>query len=129
MSPGIRAVTTTDAAPPGAYYSQGMTAGTLVWTAGAVGTDPATGRIVPGGVEAQIHRAIQNVRATLEAAGTDLAHVVKTTCFVTRREDFAKLDPIYRSYFGEPAPARTTIVCGLVQPEFMFEIEAVAVAR
>jgi 2-iminobutanoate/2-iminopropanoate deaminase len=104
-----------------------MLAGTAIWTAGAVGIDPATGRIELGGLEPQIRRAIENVKATLEAAGSDLAHVVKTTCFVTQREDFQKLDPIYSSYFGEPAPARTTIVCGLVAPEFLFEIEAVAV--
>ena len=53
--------------------------------------------------------------------------MVKTTCFVTRREDFARLDPIYRSYFPEPPPARTTVVCELVRPEFLFEIEAVAI--
>lgn len=129
MAPSIEPVSTPGAAPPGAHYSQAMRSGQTVWTAGAVGVDPSTGEIVPGGLEAQIRRAIENVRATLEAAGTDLSQVVKTTCFVTRQEDFAKLDPIYSSYFPDPAPARTTIVCGLVQPEFLFEIEAVAVVR
>jgi 2-iminobutanoate/2-iminopropanoate deaminase len=127
MGAGIEAVESAAAAPPGAHYSQAIRAGGRIWTAGAVGTEPVTGRVVPGGVEPQIHRAIENIRETLAAAGTDLAHVVKTTCFVTRREDFERLDPIYREYFPDPPPARTTIVCGLVRDEFLFEIEAVAV--
>jgi len=127
MSAPIEALLSPDAGPPGAYYSQAVRAGDRVWTAGAVGTEPSTGRVAPGGVEPQIHRAIQNIRATLAEAGTDLAHVVKTTCFVTRREDFALLDPIYRQYFPDPPPARTTVVCGLVSEEFLFEIEAAAV--
>lgn len=127
MPAPLKTVESTDAGSPGAYYSQAVRAGDRIWTAGAVGTDPQTGSVVPGGVEPQIHRAIRNIAATLAEAGTDLAHVMKTTCFVTRREDFALLDPVYRQYFPEPPPARTTIVCGLVREEFLFEIEAVAV--
>jgi 2-iminobutanoate/2-iminopropanoate deaminase len=123
----IQPVEAAEAAAPGAYYSQAVRAGDRVWTAGAVGVDPLTGAVVAGGVEAQMRRAIENVRATLQAAGTDLDHVVKTTCFVTRREDFPLLDPIYREYFAALAPARTTVVCGLVHDDFLFEIEAVAV--
>jgi 2-iminobutanoate/2-iminopropanoate deaminase len=126
MGVEIEPVSTAAAGPPGAHYSQAMRAGDRVWTAGAVGTEPGTGAVADG-FEAQVRRAIENVRRTLEAAGTDLAHVVKTTCFITRREDFARLDPIYSSYFPAPPPARTTIVCGLVSEEFLFEIEAVAV--
>lgn len=127
MRPMIEAVESPAAGPPGAYYSQAVRAGGRIWTAGAVGTEPGTGSVVPGGVEAQINRAIRNIAATLAEAGTDLAHVIKTTCFLTRREDFTLLDPIYRRYFPDPPPARTTIVCALVRAEFLFEIEAVAV--
>jgi 2-iminobutanoate/2-iminopropanoate deaminase len=126
MGVGIEPVQTSEAAAPGAHYSQAMRAGDRVWTAGAVGTEPGAGTVAEG-FDAQVYRAIENVRATLRAAGSDLKHVVKTTCFVTRREDFARLDPIYREYFPAPPPARTTIVCGLVREEFLFEIEAVAV--
>ena len=117
-------IRTAEAAAPGAHYAQGIRSGDLVFTAGHVGVDPATGKVVDG-FEAQVHRAIQNVQATLRAAGCDLADVVKTLCFVTRRSDFAGLDPVYRSYFADP-PARSTIVCELVREEFLFEIEAVA---
>ncbi|MCU1500344.1 MAG: translation initiation inhibitor, partial [Acidimicrobiales bacterium] len=117
----IEAVESSAAAAPAAHYSQAVRAGDRIWTAGAVGVDPATGEVAPG-VEAQMHRAIENVQATLRAAGSDLDHVVKTTCFVTRREDFARLDPVYRQYFPRRPPARTTIVCGLVREELLFEI-------
>ncbi len=114
------------AAAPGAHYAQGIRSGDLVFTAGCVGVDPATGQVAEGGFEAQVHRAIRNVQATLQAAGSDLEHVVKTLCFVTARADFAALDPVYRTYFGVDPPARSTVVCDLVREEFLFEIEAVA---
>ena len=124
MSPGIEPIITEDAAPPAAHYSQAVRSGDTVWTAGTVGTEPGTGKIVEG-FEAQVHQAIKNVRAALRAAGTDLDQVVKTTCYVTRREDFPKIDPIYREYFPTP-PGRTTVVCDLVVEELLFEIEVVA---
>lgn len=118
-------IRTAEAATPGAHYAQGVRSGDLVFTAGHVGVDPATGTVA-NGFEAQVHRAIRNVQATLRAAGCDLDDVVKTLCFVTRRADFAALDPVYRTYFGDEPPARSTIVCELVREEFLFEIEAVA---
>ena len=124
MSPGIEPIITDDAAPPAAHYSQAVRSGDTVWTAGTVGTEPGTGKIVEG-FEAQVHQAIKNVRAALRAAGTDLDQVVKTTCYVTRRDDVPKLDPIYSQYFPTP-PGRTTVVCDLVVEELMFEIEVVA---
>jgi len=119
-------ILTQGAAAPGAHYSQGIRSGDLVFTAGCVGVDPATGAVAAGGFEAQVHRAIENVRETLRAAGSDLEHVVKTLCFVTRRADFAALDPVYRGYFPTDPPARSTIVCDLVREDFLFEIEVVA---
>jgi 2-iminobutanoate/2-iminopropanoate deaminase len=117
-------IRTPAAAAPGAHYSQGVRSGDLVWTAGCVGVN-LDGAVVDG-FEAQVRQAIENVRATLRAAGTDLEHVVKTTCFVTRRDAFPALDPVYRDYFPSDPPARSTVVCELVRPEFLFEIEAVA---
>lgn len=126
MGPEIQAVQTEAAARPAAHYSQAVRAGTYVWTAGSVGVDPTTNEVPPD-LEGQIELAIRNVAESLRAAGGDLRHVVKTTCFVTSREDFLRLDPVYSSHFPSPPPARTTIVCQLVREEFLFEIEAVAV--
>ena len=125
MSGGRQVIRTSEAAAPGAHYAQGVRSGDHVFTAGHVGVDPATGQVVDG-FEAQVHCAIRNVQATLRAAGADLGDVVKTLCFVTRRDDFPRLDPIYRTYFATDPPARSTIVCELVREEFLFEIEAVA---
>jgi 2-iminobutanoate/2-iminopropanoate deaminase len=119
-------VSTTAAASPRAFYSQGVGAKGLLFTAGCVGVDPVTEQI-PEGFEEQVQAAIANVKAILEAGGASLDAVVKTTCFVTRQEDFSRLDSIYRTFFTGHPPARTTVVCQLVRPEFLFEIEAVAV--
>ena len=125
MNIGREVIRTAEAAAPGAHYAQGVRSGDHVFTAGHVGVDPATGAVVEG-FEAQVHTAIRNVQATLRAAGCDLPDVVKTLCFVTRRGDFPALDPVYRSYFPDEPPARSTIVCELVREDFLFEIEAVA---
>lgn len=126
MSSDLQVITTPEAAIPTAHYSQAVASGGFVWTAGTVGLDPSTGKVVSDSFEDQVHASIQNVQAALRAAGTDLDHTIKTTCYVTRREDFLKLDPIYTQYFGSPAPGRTTIVCDLVFDHLLFEIELVA---
>jgi 2-iminobutanoate/2-iminopropanoate deaminase len=126
MTTDLQVVSTADAASPSAHYSQAVVSGGFVWTAGTVGLDPATGKVVSDSFEDQVHASIKNARAALQAAGSDLEHTIKTTCFVTRREDFLKLDPIYTQYFGSPPPGRTTIVCDLVFEHLLFEIELVA---
>jgi 2-iminobutanoate/2-iminopropanoate deaminase len=126
MSSLTEPIRTTDAAAPGAHYSQAMRCGDLVFTAGCVGVAPGGAGVVSGGLEAQVRQALDNVRATLRAAGTGLEHVVKTTCFITSRAAFAELDAVYGEYFPSDPPARSTIVCDLVREEFLFEIEAVA---
>jgi 2-iminobutanoate/2-iminopropanoate deaminase len=119
-------VTTPGAAAPTAHFSQAVRSGNVVWTAGTVGLDPATGKVGSDVFEDQVHAAIGHVQAVLEAAGSGLDHVIKTTCWVTTREDFLKLDGVYARYFSAPPPARTTVVCDLVFEELLFEIEAVA---
>jgi 2-iminobutanoate/2-iminopropanoate deaminase len=126
MSSDLRVISTPDAASPSAHYSQAVASGGFVWTAGTVGLDPETGRVVSDSFADQVHASIRNARAALRAAGTDLEHTIKTTCFVTRREHFLELDPIYTQYFGTPPPGRTTIVCDLVFEHLLFEIELVA---
>lgn len=121
----------TDRAPAAlGPYSQGIRGGDYVFCAGQVGLDPATGRLVPGGVEDQTRRALQNLSAVLEAAGTDLAHVVKTTVFLADMADFNGMNGAYAAFFTATPPARSTVaVKGLPLLGALVEIEAVAVRR
>lgn len=83
-----QAISTPNAPKPGGVYSQGIAWDKLVFTAGQVGVDPATGQAVPGGVREQTRQVLLNIKAILEAAGTDLGSVVKTTCFLADINDF-----------------------------------------
>ncbi|MGW0827897.1 RidA family protein [Streptomyces sp. NPDC002845] len=86
------------------------------------------GGIIPDEFGAQMRVAIKSLR-NLEAAGASLDTVVKTTVFLTRQEDFTEINDIYAKYFNEPWPARSTVVAGMVRPELLFEIEAIAHRR
>ncbi len=128
MGVGIEPVEAADAAAPGAHYSQGMRSGDCVWTAGAVGTDPETGAVVDG-FEAQVERAIENVRATLRAAGSDLEHVVKTTCFLADMSEFSRFNEVYGEFFPTDPPARSTVGVTALPRAARVELEAVAIRR
>jgi 2-iminobutanoate/2-iminopropanoate deaminase len=119
-------ISTPNAPKPGGVYSQGIAGDRLVFTAGQVGVDPATGQAVPGGVREQTRQVLLNVKAILEAAGTDLGSVVKTTCFLTDIKDFAAFNEVYREFFPSDPPARSTVQVGLVPP-WQVEIEAIAI--
>jgi 2-iminobutanoate/2-iminopropanoate deaminase len=108
-------------------YSQAIRLRNLVFTAGQVGLDPATGELVEGGVGAQAARAIQNLAGVLEAAGTSLASVVKTTVFLTTMSDFAELNEVYAGFFSEgDPPARSTVAVAGLPRGAMVEIECIA---
>jgi 2-iminobutanoate/2-iminopropanoate deaminase len=120
-------VISSDKAPrPAGPYSPGVAWDRLVFTAGQVGVDPATSKPVEGGIKEQTRQVLTNVRSVLEAAGTDLAHVVKTTCFLVDIKDFAAFNEVYREFFPSDPPARSTVQAGLVFP-YIVEVEAVAV--
>jgi 2-iminobutanoate/2-iminopropanoate deaminase len=118
----------TDRAPrPAGAYSQGIETGDLIFVAGQIGKDPATGEI-PGAIAAQTARALGNVRAILEAAGSGLEQVVKTTVFLSDMDDFAAYNAAYAELLPEPRPARSTI--GAHLPDgILIEIEAIANRR
>jgi 2-iminobutanoate/2-iminopropanoate deaminase len=117
----------TDGAPtPGGSYSQGIRAGGLVFTAGQVGINPATGELAGDTIEAQTAQVLDNLTAVLAAAGATLADVVKVTAFLADMSVFAGYDAVYRTYFPEPRPARSSVGAKLVG-EFLVEIEVVAV--
>jgi 2-iminobutanoate/2-iminopropanoate deaminase len=122
-----RQTISTERAPkPAGAYAQGVQWERLVFTAGQVGIDPATGRPAPGGVREQTRQVLQNVTAILEAAGTGLDNVLKTTCFLADINDFGAFNEVYREFFPTDPPARSTVQVGLVPP-WLVEIEAVAV--
>ena len=117
----------TDKAPAAVGpYSQAVLAGGFLFTAGQVGLDPATGKLVEGGVEAQARRALANLREVLLAAGSDLHHVVKTTVFVTDMADFTRVNGVYAEVFGDHRPARSTVQAAALPLGALVEIEAVA---
>jgi len=112
---------------PKAPYSPVVVSGDHVFTAGQVGFDE-DGNVVEGGVSAQARRALENLRACLEAAGSDLEHVVKVNAFLDDLGDFEAYNEVYREFFSPPYPARTT-VGGALPGELRVEIEAVARLR
>ena len=122
-----RAVSTT--AAPGAVgpYSQAITTDDLVFCSGQVGLDPATGELVPGGVEAEAERVIHNLEAVLDAAGCTLADVVKTTCFLADINDFGTFNSVYAKFWPDPPPARSTFGVAALPRGARVEIEAIAV--
>lgn len=120
-------VIATDKAP-GAIgpYSQAIKLGGLVFTAGQIPLDPATMKIVEGDVSAQSERVMQNLAAVLEAAGSSLARVVKTTCFLTDLDDFAAFNEVYGRHMGDNRPARSTVQVSKLPAGARVEVEAIA---
>ena len=119
-------VISTDKAPAAiGPYSQAIVTGSLVYTSGQIPLDPATGEVVGEEIVAQAERAIANLKAVLEAAGTDLCHVVKTTCFLKNLGDFAVFNGIYAKHFPSN-PARSCVEVSALPKGVLVEIEAVA---
>ncbi|MDQ3557347.1 MAG: RidA family protein [Gemmatimonadota bacterium] len=123
----IRTVHTDDAPAAIGPYSQAVVHGGLVFTAGQIPLDPATGEMVQGSVEEQAERVLRNLAAVLEAAGASMESVVKTTVFVADMNDFAAVNGVYGRFFGEHRPARSTVQAGRLPRDARVEIEAIAV--
>ncbi len=120
-------VIATDQAPKAiGPYSQAITVGNFVFTSGQVALDPATGELVAGDIAAQTRKAFENMRAVLQAAGTDLDRVVKTTVFLTDMGDFAAMNEVYATFFTAAPPARSTVAVAALPKGARFEIECVA---
>lgn len=107
-------------------YSQGVRAGGFLFTAGQVGFDPASGELVDGGIVEQTGRVLENLRAILDAAGSSFSQVVKTTVFLVDMADFAAMNEVYASVFGEHRPARSTVAVAALPRGARVEIEAIA---
>ena len=108
-------------------YSQATRANGLLFTAGQVGFDPATGELVEGGIAAQTERVLRNLAAILEAEGLDFASVLKTTVYLIDMADFAEMNTVYARVFGDHRPARSTVAVAALPRGARVEIDAVAV--
>ena len=118
----------TDRAPKAiGPYSQAVTHGDLVFTAGQIALDPATMEVVPGGVAEQTQQVFANLAAVLEAAGSGLGRVLKTTVFLADMADFAAMNDVYARAFGDHRPARSTVAAAGLPRNVRVEIEVVAV--
>ncbi len=122
-----KTVIKTDKAPKAiGPYSQAIRTNFAIFTAGQVGIDPATGELVSSNLEEQTRQVLKNLQNVLEAAGSNMANVVKTTVFLQDMSDFAKMNNIYAEAFGENPPARSTVAVAGLPKGALVEIEAVA---
>jgi len=115
-------------AAPGAIgpYSQAIEVNGFVYASGQIPLDPATG-VFPEGITAQTRQSLTNAKAILEAAGTDMSHVVKTTVFLADMGDFAAMNEVYAEFFQAPYPARSAVAVKTLPKNAMVEIECIAV--
>ncbi|MGQ9553382.1 MAG: RidA family protein [Anaerolineae bacterium] len=124
---GLRRVVQANDAPAAiGPYSHAIVVDPFVYTAGQGGLDPATGSLVPGGIEAQTRQTLVNIETILKAAGSSLANVVKTTVFLANIEDFPVMNRIYAQFFADQPPARTTVQAARLPLGALVEIEAIA---
>ena len=107
-------------------YSAAVKAGNLVFTAGQMGLDPESGEFVPGGIEAETRQTLKNIKAILNAAGSSLNSVVKTTVFLRDMNDFGVMNVIYGEFFNEKFPARSTVQPAKLPRNGAIEIEVIA---
>ena len=119
----------TDQAPAAiGPYSQAIKAGGFVFASGQIPIDPNTGEFVAGGITEQTERVLTNLAAVLEAAGSSLNQVVKTTVFLADMAEFAAMNEVYGKFFGDLPPARATVAAAGLPRNARVEIEAVALS-
>jgi 2-iminobutanoate/2-iminopropanoate deaminase len=120
----------TPAAPnPVGPYSQAIKANGFVFASGQIALDPSTNQIVEGGIQSQTERVMHNLKAVLAAAGSDLNRVVKTTVYLADMNEFSAMNEIYGKFFGEGAPARSTVEVSRLPKDVRVEIDVVALAE
>jgi 2-iminobutanoate/2-iminopropanoate deaminase len=125
----MRQVIATDQGPKAiGPYSQAIKAGGLIFLSGQIPLDPKTQQIIMGDIAAQAERVLQNVSGILDAAGSSLGQVVKTTVFLKNMNDFAGMNEVYGHYFSANPPARSTVEVARLPKDVLVEIEVIALA-
>jgi 2-iminobutanoate/2-iminopropanoate deaminase len=122
---GMKFISTPSAPKPVAAYSQAVEANGLVFCAGQVGVDPATGKLVDG-LTAQTQQVFRNLSHVLEAAGSHFDKVVKVSIFLIDLQHFAEVNKIYETFVGSHRPARTTVGCGALPLGALIEVDVIA---
>lgn len=123
----MKQVIHTDSAPAAiGPYSQAIQIGDLLFVSGQVPIDPSTGAMVEGDIKAQAQQSLNNLKAILNAAGTNMGAVVKTTVFLADMNDFAAMNEVYAQFFQEPFPARSAVQAARLPKDAKVEIEAIA---
>ena len=121
-------VINTDKAPAAiGPYSQAIEAGNMVFASGQLPIDPATGAFAEGGVKEQTRQSLTNAKYILEEAGADLAHVVKTTVFLSDMDNFGAMNEVYAEFFSQPFPARSAVAVKTLPKGALVEVECIAV--
>jgi len=110
-------------------YSQATIFGDLIFTSGQIPLSPETGEIIGSDITSQAEQAMKNIAGLLDAAGSDLSHVLKTTCFITDRAHFSAFNEVYASYFTDNKPARSTVAVKQLPKDVLVEVEAIAVRK
>jgi 2-iminobutanoate/2-iminopropanoate deaminase len=122
-------ISRSDVPAPNLPFSAGIKANGFIFTAGQVGTDPRTGQVAGPDVASQTRQTIANLRAVLEAGGSSLDRLVKTTVFLADLRTFEDMNAVYRELIPEPRPGRSTVEARLARPEILVEIEGIALAE
>lgn len=120
-------IATTNAPAAIGPYAQANIIGNLIFASGQLPVDPATGNIVEGGIEEQTKQSLANVKAVLEAAGSSMDKVVKTTCFIKNMDDFSKMNAVYSTFFTEGQyPSRSAVEVARLPKDALVEVEVIA---
>ncbi len=125
----MKQIIATDNAPKAiGPYSQAVAWNGMVFLSGQIPLDPATGQLIEGDVVAQTERVLENIRAVLEASGSSMDKVLKTTVFLKDMGDFPKVNEVYARYFSSNAPARSTVEAARLPRDVQVEIDCIAIA-
>jgi 2-iminobutanoate/2-iminopropanoate deaminase len=122
-----QAIVSEKAPQPIGPYNPGIRVGNMIFCSGQAGIDRATGELVSGGVEAETRQTLRNLQFVLEAAGSGMGNIVKTTVFLREMADFPRMNAVYTEFFKDTPPARSTVAVAGLPKNALVEIEAIAV--